>query len=275
MRRWRWLMPLLLAAVPAPPQAQAQNPVVLDPMVALQRRTQLASARLTGGLALAQQKVQIDLELAAEEQRLNLRNAANGRATALAVALEVYRQSARDGQARHLLVQAVSTATQQYTQGCQQAYQVWQQAVNQTLQTCIQDGSAALQPTYNEYNGALQSFAQAMPNFDKEPDDLAGEFVQAGTPQPEGEAAKALATALQAARDKYAAVVKEADATWQQATRKAIQALRDKQLAEELAASQLRRANRVWITTLMDALDEMRIASRTALRQYQFAAVPD
>ncbi len=275
MRRWIWLAPVVLAATAAHLGAQGGAPVAFDPTNTLQRRTQMASLQFEGELAVAEQKAQLGMELAAEERRLNVRNAARERATTIVVASEVYRQSARDPQARQMYIQAVGQANQQYQQAIGQAYQTWAQVTNQTLQTCLQEGQTALQVSNTELSTAWQSFAQTMPNFDKEPGEASLEELQPADSQPGGEQAKALAAALKAARDKYGAALKEADASWQQLTQQAIQGLRAKQMAEELATGQLRKANRMWLTTMTDALEELRASSRAALRKYQFAALPE
>lgn len=270
MKRWLWVLPLLVAAA-----ALAQN-VVFDPTSTLQRRSQKAAAQFDGEMSFAERKAQLGLELAAEERRLNLRNAEHERATSLWLAAEAYRQSPRDPGARQAYIQATAQTNQQFMQAMSQVFQAWSQQVSQTLQTCMQEGNGALQAGNTELNAAWQSFAQTMPNFDKEVGEVMLDDLQpAAQAQQATDASKALETALKAARDKYAAAQKEATAAWAQAAQQCLVAFRNRQLAEELAVAQLRKANRVWLTTMTDALDELRSSSRAALRKYQFAAVPD
>jgi hypothetical protein len=255
--------------------AQPPNGPGPDPAKTWRKRTQKVAAQFGSDLSVSEQKACLAWEIAGEERRLNLLHAAHERAASLWLAAETYRASAHDPASRQAYLQAAGAAHQQYSQAIGTAHQTWSQAVSQSHQAWQQEGATAHQTAQTDLAAAWQSFAQSLPTYEEVPEAMAWDDWQLpGTPlgMEPTEAEKTLTEALKEARTKYRTALQEATAAWQQTTQQVTQQF---QLEEDETASQLRKANRVWLTAALDALEDLRADFRSAQRKYQLSTMPE
>ncbi|MBI3922417.1 MAG: hypothetical protein HY318_13430 [Armatimonadetes bacterium] len=227
---------------------------------------------------MSEHKARLGWEIAGEERRLNLVHASHERAATLWIGGEVYRNSLHDPASRQVYVQAAGTAHQQHAQAIGAAYNTWAQTVGQTFQSWQQEGGAALQGAQTDNGAAWQSFAQAMPTHKGALTAITWEDLQIPEApfgaQPT-DAEKALEEAMKKARTQYRTALQSSTTAWQKATNKATKEHRDGTLKDDEAASQLRKANRAWLTAALTALEDLRADCRSALRKHQLATTPE
>jgi len=277
MLKKSWLGLALIVVVAVAVQLVAQPPAGPgpDPAVKWQKGTRLACQQYRTELDLAWQSFLLQTEAALEEERINLDHALHERAVTVWLAAETYAESPRDPGSRSAYVQAASMAQGALAQALGQHHGAAAQALGQQLGTLQQTRSSALQTAQQNLAQSFQSFTQAMPQFEGEPEplDLAGWLMEPTDEerQPRAEAGKALTEALEQARTAYREALAQATAAWRQTIAQETARWRNGTADQDEVRAALHKANRRWLTTGMEALEELRAAFRTAQRKYQLA----
>lgn len=257
----------------------AQQPAAgADPVQVWQRRVAARGRQVDADLRVARTRGRIAMGLASEEFGLNTGNASHERAAAAWAASEALRASANDAPARQAYVQALAAANQQYKQTVAAAFQAWQQAVSQSHQAFQQDCSTAMQAWHTDLDGLLQSCAKAVPGHEEPFTSLSPEgwvLPEVSLADGSSDAETALAASQANAHAKYRTAIDEATRAWQESIRKSAQPAGNAAPEEASAESRWRKANRLWLSIALTALEDLRADLRSAQRKYELAQIPD
>lgn len=273
----RWFAVLMILAVfVCPCVSQAQNPPakpvpVMDVIPADRMDAKMAAAicRQLDELDISYKDNQLRNEVVLAEEKINLTDALHNLIVTDWMALKAYSNSPADNQRRNEFTQTLSSALNAYNQSSNQASNNGNSGLGQQWSTFNQSRQSALQTSNQSISEVVQIFNQQMSSFEGKPKSpsitTCIKDLTPAVPQDREQVELAYNKQVNQARSEYQAAVDQATARWKASLEKT-SASWD---SSAPASNALRQANRDWLVSAIDALDNLRNSFKSAVTKYR------
>lgn len=258
---------ILLYSLPA--FAQPAVKIQPSPITAYDENMSRAYHEYINDLELASKEFLLQTELTLEEERISIEDASHNLLIGNWMSAKAFAQSNGDAQKRGEFMQSASTLYGGYNQAMSQSFGQTNQSLSQLWGTFLQNRQVSLQEILQRSSESYQKLSQtasALTGKTLAPDiNRSIVFYTSQAPATKAQIEEAFDKQVNQARAAYRDSINKALVQWKQSVK------HDSTVWNPSISDQgkIRRANRDWLISSHDALDDLRSAFKSALRKYR------